>query len=86
MEEFLKKTNEAIAIADKIRIKNNDPSGMASIREVQDAMKNFTIENDMNKIAVDALERNPGKKLEIQRRIMAMFCEGKSFENSMLIK
>ena len=83
MVEFYALLDEGIAKADAIRLKYPQ-NEMLSINEVQAEMKEFTKEREVPALVGKILEAYPSKRYELQKAIMAFYCEGKKVNDSLV--
>lgn len=79
-EKFLEKVNEGIAYADTIRPTNE--LDISQLRPFQDKMMVWVRDNLSEDLLSGAIVER-GQR-EILKRVMALSCEGKSLEDSLL--
>jgi len=70
--------NKGVAIAEVNR------QTMSTIKEFQNALMEFSKENDIPKLVAEIMEKHPEKRPELQKIVLAFHCEGKRVEDSLI--
>jgi hypothetical protein len=82
MDELKALIAEGVTFADGIRSKyNNDFEALA---EVTEFTKKYIEEKHITQLVGNLIEKNPSSKSELLKRFMAFYCEGKTYEKSMI--